>query len=42
MGTPADSAAPDQPPFIPDFPRMQAAAQAHGTRFLPDFEWPDA
>jgi quercetin 2,3-dioxygenase len=42
MGTPADSDAPDQPPFIPDFPRMQAAAQAHNTQFLPGFEWPDA
>jgi quercetin 2,3-dioxygenase len=26
MGTPADSGDPEQPPFIPDFPRIQAAA----------------
>jgi quercetin 2,3-dioxygenase len=42
MGTPADSDAEDQPPFIPDFGRMRAAAQAHRTQFFPDFEWPDA
>lgn len=42
MGTPTDSGAPDQPPFIPDFARMQAAAQAHNTQFFPDFEWPHA
>ena len=42
MGTPADSDADSQPPFIPDFPRMQAAAQAHNTEFFPGFEWPDA
>ena len=41
MGTPADSAAGEQPPFIPDFPRIQAAAQAHRTQFFRDFEWPD-
>jgi quercetin 2,3-dioxygenase len=42
MGTPADSAADGQPPFVPDFPRMQAAAQTHRTQFFPGFEWPDA
>ena len=42
MGTPADSDADDQPPFIPDFPRMQAAAQAHRTQFFQGFDWPDA
>jgi len=41
MGTPADSAAPDQPPFIPDLDRIMAAGQAHGTRFFPDFTWPE-
>ena len=42
MGQPTDHATPDQPPFIPDFPRMQAAAQAHDMEFLPDFDWSDA
>ena len=42
MGQPTDHASLDQPPFIPDFPRMQAAAQAHSTDFFPGFEWPDA
>jgi quercetin 2,3-dioxygenase len=42
MGTPADSDAEDQPPFIPDFGRIRAAAQAHRTQFFQDFEWPDA
>jgi quercetin 2,3-dioxygenase len=42
MGTATDHATADQPPFVPDFPRMQAAAQQHGTRFLPDYRWPDA
>ncbi|MFW3168730.1 quercetin 2,3-dioxygenase [Geodermatophilus sp. CPCC 206100] len=42
MGTPTDSAGPDQPPFVPDPPRMQAAAQQHDMRFLPDHTWPDA
>jgi quercetin 2,3-dioxygenase len=41
MGTPTDSTAKDQPPFIPDFPRMQAAAQQHNMQFLRDFEWPE-
>jgi quercetin 2,3-dioxygenase len=42
MGTPSDTSSPDSPPFIPDFPRMQAAGQAHNMRFMPDFIWPDA
>lgn len=42
MGTPTDHPTPDQPPFIPDFPRMQAAARAHTMDFLPDLTWPDA
>ena len=42
MGQPTNHATPDQPPFIPDFPRMQAAAQAHDMEFLPDFDWSDA
>jgi quercetin 2,3-dioxygenase len=42
MGTPADSGDPEQPPFIPDFPQIQAAGQAHSTQFFRDFEWPDA
>jgi quercetin 2,3-dioxygenase len=41
MGTPTDSTSPDQPPFIPDFPRMQAAAQQHNMQFMRDFEWPE-
>ncbi|MCZ2805344.1 quercetin 2,3-dioxygenase [Modestobacter sp. VKM Ac-2983] len=41
MGTPTDSTAADQPPFIPDFPRMQAAAQQHNMQFKPDFQWPE-
>jgi quercetin 2,3-dioxygenase len=42
MGQPTDHGSPDQPPFIPDFPRMQAAAQAHDMEFRPDFDWSDA
>jgi quercetin 2,3-dioxygenase len=42
MGTPTDTAVNDSPPFIPDFPRMQAAAQAHNMQFMRDFDWPDA
>jgi quercetin 2,3-dioxygenase len=42
MGQPADHAHTNQPPFIPDFPRMQAAAQTHNMEFLPDFDWSDA
>ena len=39
MGRPTDHPAAGQPPFVPDFPRMQAAAQAHDMEFLPGFEW---
>jgi quercetin 2,3-dioxygenase len=39
---PTDSGDPEQPPFIPDFPRILAAGQAHRTQFFQDFEWPDA
>ena len=42
MGTTTDHATKDQPPFIPDFPRMQAAAQQHNMQFMQGFEWPDA
>jgi quercetin 2,3-dioxygenase len=42
MGQPTDHATPGQPPFAPDFPRMQAAAQAHDMEFLPDFDWSGA
>ena len=42
MGTPADSIEAGSPPFIPDFPRMKAAADAHNMAFMPGFEWPDA
>ena len=42
MGTPTDHATKDQPPFIPDLPRMQAAAQQHNMQFMPDYQWPDA
>lgn len=42
MGTPADEIDPDSPPFIPDFPRMQAAAGRHNMEFIPGFDWPDA
>ena len=42
MGQVTDHATPDQPPFVPDFPRMQAAAQQHDMQFLRDHEWPDA
>ena len=40
MGTETDHATTDQPPFIPDFPRMQAAAQQHNMQFMPDYTWP--
>ena len=43
MGTVTDHATTDQPPFIPDFPRMQSAAQQHNMQFLPrDYDWSDA
>ncbi|GAA5037270.1 quercetin 2,3-dioxygenase [Thermocatellispora tengchongensis] len=42
MGRPTDHATADQPPFVPDLPRMQAAAREHNMEFLPDLAWPDA
>jgi quercetin 2,3-dioxygenase len=43
MGTPCDRPTSQQPPFIPDFPRMQAAAQQHNMQFLGmDYDWSDA
>ncbi|HEY6791748.1 MAG TPA: cupin domain-containing protein [Trebonia sp.] len=42
MGTATDTAAPDQPPFIPDLDRIQAAGRQHGTRFFPGYTWPNA
>jgi quercetin 2,3-dioxygenase len=39
MGQPTDHGTAQQPPFIPDFPRMQAAAQQHNMQFMPDFDW---
>ena len=41
MGTPTDATTPDQPPFVPDFPRMQAAAQQHNMQFMPEYGWPE-
>jgi quercetin 2,3-dioxygenase len=41
MGQPTEHATAEQPPFIPDFPRMQAAATAHAMEFLPTFDWTD-
>jgi quercetin 2,3-dioxygenase len=40
MGTLTDHNTTEQPPFVPDFPRMQAAAQQHGMQFMPDYPWP--
>jgi quercetin 2,3-dioxygenase len=42
MGTVTDHNTREQPPFIPEFPRMQAAARSHDMQFLPGFSWPDA
>jgi quercetin 2,3-dioxygenase len=43
MGTPTDHGTAQQPPFIPDFPRMQAAAQQHDMQFFPrDHDWSGA
>ena len=42
MGTPTDHNTTQQPPFIPDFPRMKAAAAEHRMEFVPDHSWPDA
>jgi quercetin 2,3-dioxygenase len=41
IGQPADHGTTGQPPFIPDFPRMQAAAERYSMDFLPGFDWPD-
>ena len=41
MGTATDHLTAQQPPFIPDFPRMQAAAQLHNMQFVRDVEWPE-
>lgn len=41
MGTPADSADPGQPPFIPDLERIMEAGRAHGTTFFPGMTWPE-
>jgi quercetin 2,3-dioxygenase len=42
MGTLTDHATTAQHPFVPDFARMQAAAQQHQMQFLPEYEWPTA
>ena len=42
MGTLTDHNTKDQPPFIPDFGRMKAAAEEHRMTFMPDYQWPDA
>jgi len=42
MGTVTDHNTKDQPPFIPDFGRMKAAAQEHRMELMPDFDWPDS
>jgi quercetin 2,3-dioxygenase len=41
MGTPTDKTE-GTPPFVPDLPRMQAAAHTHHMEFMPQFQWPDA
>jgi quercetin 2,3-dioxygenase len=41
MGQVTDHGTKAQPPFIPDFPRMQAAAQQHDMRFMPAYRWPE-
>jgi quercetin 2,3-dioxygenase len=40
MGQVTDHPTKDQPPFVPDLPRMQAAAQQHDMRFMPEYRWP--
>jgi quercetin 2,3-dioxygenase len=42
LGTPADTIDPSSPPYVPEFPQMKAAAQAHHMQFMPGFDWPDA
>jgi quercetin 2,3-dioxygenase len=39
MGQPTDHGTKEQPPFIPEFPRMQAAAERHNMRFMPEHTW---
>ncbi|MEU4560096.1 quercetin 2,3-dioxygenase [Actinoplanes sp. NPDC023936] len=39
MGMPVASAANDGEPYVPPYPRMQAAAEAHNMRFIPDARW---
>jgi len=39
MGQPTDHATTEQPPFVPDFPRMQAAAARHNMQFMPQHTW---
>jgi quercetin 2,3-dioxygenase len=41
IGTATDHPTRDQPPFIPDLPRMKAAAQQHRMQFMPDYQWPE-
>lgn len=41
IGTPTDHVDPTSPPFVPEFPRMAAAAEQHRMQFQPGFEWPD-
>ncbi len=41
VGQPTDHPTREQPPFVPDFPRMQAAAQQHDMQFVRDFPWPE-
>lgn len=40
MGTLVDDPQADTPPFVPDGPRMGAAAQRYNMEFLHGFEWP--
>jgi len=42
MGTLADTIDTTSPPYIPGFPKMQAAATEHRMQFLPDFDWPES
>jgi quercetin 2,3-dioxygenase len=39
MGRATEQGTRDQPPFVPDFPRMQAAAERHNMRFMPQHRW---
>ena len=39
---PTDHGTAQQPPFVPDLPRMRAAAQQHNMQFMPDFSQDDA